>query len=521
VGFKSIVSAALSSSSDGSTLTYSWSFVSVPSGSTMTTASLSDAKSVAATFLPDLGGTYKLQVVVSNGTVSDTKTVDVVVPTIDIGYLRVAGDNSSYTRSGAMIRSDGTNDRLVGCPFTDTATSESAWIGGFRTEGQFLFQSYFPPDITQDARLYYAHVFADPNTNVITAVGQIAGPSTNCSTVATTVGGFTPVFAPSGRRLQLFIPNENILATVATDGTDRRDIRTNLITNGFPAPAWVDDTHVVWAEYGTDTNKTNYALVYKATDRTGAFNDNLEHETLMTCLGAANPFPYGISQVVQKNNYLYLTVVSFDASGTSSTKVLWRLDPVNGEYRCDTKATSNHILYANAPNSFELSPDGSQIVFFVLPSTDPNAPVTSAILLSSTNPGSTPKTLVANDGDANIGVRWIAGGRQIIWTKTTNQSIPSGTGGSTSIYYRPVSSSLWIMNADGSNPRQLRSYSSTSTQVRAVNSGSLDGMVLCGISRVGSRRGASCLALVVLCGIVGSFRRRELPRRSSHSRKRC
>ncbi|HAS53417.1 MAG TPA: hypothetical protein DCS42_04395, partial [Nitrospiraceae bacterium] len=58
-----------STDADGDTLTYSWSFVSLPTGST---AELSDATVVNPTFTPDLDGSYVVQLIVNDGTVDST-----------------------------------------------------------------------------------------------------------------------------------------------------------------------------------------------------------------------------------------------------------------------------------------------------------------------------------------------------------------------------------------------------------------------------------------------------------------
>ena len=66
IGSEVTLSAAASSDPDGDTLTYAWSVVSKPSGSTMT---LSDASAVSPTFTADKEGDYVLSLVVNDGKV--------------------------------------------------------------------------------------------------------------------------------------------------------------------------------------------------------------------------------------------------------------------------------------------------------------------------------------------------------------------------------------------------------------------------------------------------------------------
>jgi hypothetical protein len=77
VGYEVNLTGDGSYDDDGDTLTYSWSFISVPSEST---AVLNNPTSVYPTFTPDLGGTYVVQLIVNDGTedsAPDTVTISV------------------------------------------------------------------------------------------------------------------------------------------------------------------------------------------------------------------------------------------------------------------------------------------------------------------------------------------------------------------------------------------------------------------------------------------------------------
>lgn len=85
-------------------LTYEWSFVSVPSGSS---ALLSDTTIVNPTFTPDLTGDYVIQLIVTDslGAVSDPDTV--TVSTTNSAPIADAGDDQPVTLIGTTVQLDG------------------------------------------------------------------------------------------------------------------------------------------------------------------------------------------------------------------------------------------------------------------------------------------------------------------------------------------------------------------------------------------------------------------------------
>ena len=88
-------------------LTYSWAIQSAPAGST---ARLSNASNVIATFVPDLLGTYVVALTVSNGSQSDTNTV--TISTTDAPPTANAGANQTVAL-GSNVTLDGTKSSDV------------------------------------------------------------------------------------------------------------------------------------------------------------------------------------------------------------------------------------------------------------------------------------------------------------------------------------------------------------------------------------------------------------------------
>jgi len=90
-----------SSDIDGDTITYNWTFVSIPMGST---ATLSNPSTVNPNFTADLSGTYEVQLIVNDGTINsapDTVTINIVaLPAVDISANPVTiltGESSTLT----------------------------------------------------------------------------------------------------------------------------------------------------------------------------------------------------------------------------------------------------------------------------------------------------------------------------------------------------------------------------------------------------------------------------------------
>ncbi len=97
-----------SSDPEGSALTYSWAFVSRPTGSNVT---LTNATSAHPTFTPDVAGQYVVGLVVNDGTLNSTNTANVVItataaPSTNHPPVANAGPNQTV-QVGATVQLDG------------------------------------------------------------------------------------------------------------------------------------------------------------------------------------------------------------------------------------------------------------------------------------------------------------------------------------------------------------------------------------------------------------------------------
>ena len=114
VGETVALDGSASSDADGDPLTYLWTFTSLPTGST---ATLSDATLVNPTFVPDLAGTYVVQLIVNDGT-EDSAPDTVSITTTNSQPVAEAGpDQSVQVTDTVHLDGSGSSD-VDGDPLT-------------------------------------------------------------------------------------------------------------------------------------------------------------------------------------------------------------------------------------------------------------------------------------------------------------------------------------------------------------------------------------------------------------------
>ncbi len=102
--------ASNSSDADGDSLTYSWSFSSIPSGSSV---ALANASVISTTFTPDVDGNYIISLTVNDGTTnSNSDTVTIVASTSSSGSNTIPVANAGSDQSvitGSEVSLDASN----------------------------------------------------------------------------------------------------------------------------------------------------------------------------------------------------------------------------------------------------------------------------------------------------------------------------------------------------------------------------------------------------------------------------
>ena len=207
VGATVHLDGSASSDFDGNPLSYSWAITSVPSGSS---AALSNASAVRPTFVADKAGTYLVQLIVNDGTLSSVAST-MTVSTLNIPPVANAGADRTVA-AGTLVQLDGSNSSdadgnvltyrwaLISRPAGSSATLSSA--------------SAVRPTFTADvAGIYVAQLIVQDSQSVSAA-----------STVTISSQNSAPV-ANAG-------PPQNVTtgSTVQLDGTGSTDVDGQKLT---------------------------------------------------------------------------------------------------------------------------------------------------------------------------------------------------------------------------------------------------------------------------------------------------
>jgi hypothetical protein len=462
VGFATALDGTTSTGPMGETPTsYEWHFASVPQGSAISDAALSSTTDGKVRFEPDLGGDYQIALTITTpGDGSDTATRTFTVPTIPIFFYEGTGMGTTAQLGVGMIRSDGTGRRTISCPImAGVGPDGGAEINPFqslRFAGLYGMRTWDPPaGVAAPSRNVYLEIVPSTDGTVSDFRLWAADERSDCSTTPSVRidstgltndhAHFWPRFSADGNRV-LYVdkPQDQAaftyrLVTIGFDRNQQRAIRSGMVNFHNAPPVWLDATHVAWIE-NVSTTSTPHLVMYAASDANQAGDSDTapgDRTVLLDCDGpggaTGTPMLTIINQFAIVNGTIVLSgaVRSPFANPNPGQFDLYVMTPG----QCSlAKPLTQQPVHGFAWD-FDVSPDGKQLVFS-------GGTIPGDLYLVPTDGSSAPVLFAGDPKFDDIGPRFVAGGRQIVWTQAADSGPPAGAG-------------LLIANLDGSHLRAL------------------------------------------------------------------
>lgn len=181
-----------STDANNDSLSYSWSFSSIPNSST---TSLNNAKTQTPDFTPDIVGSYVVALVVNDGSVDSTANtviITVTEPIANTAPTAVAGDNMHINTDNSITLNGSDSSDSDGDTITYSWTISSAPAGSTATLSNATAES---PDFTPDIDGNYAISLvvndgsddSDTDTVLITAAGWLINNSIMSANISATL----------------------------------------------------------------------------------------------------------------------------------------------------------------------------------------------------------------------------------------------------------------------------------------------------------------------------------------------
>ena len=510
VGQTATVDGSNSTTTRGA-LAFSWTVVLAPPGSLVATGNLAGAASAKASFIPDVGGEYDLEVTVSAYGSSDAHTAKVTAALPQVLFAQGAvGDSGQGSAYYAVADFDGGSGHPVVCP--DVITGSSVPLAAFAAytgraydyweapAGQPLKFAAFTVDFAPDAGLF-AHLWSG------TSASSCDAPPFDYSSAGFGPGrpfGSDPHFSPDGSRFVVFDHAWHIVtyAANASDGGSPQVVATYPVAYreagssfdpvGFGADAGYpfEPPRVEWTDNGlawAQPAPSGWAIV-TAPDIEGA-----------------TPTPYMFCKGIVPREIAMLrdgTVIASYRPTPQSSENLYQLKP-DAQQNCYREQQYTNLVDSgnSTATDFAVSPDGAQIAFLQIdtssqdasPWTQGGSQLPGGYVYVVPVAGGTP-ALVSSD-PAIYGPRWIAGGSALVFTRL--DGVAESTG-------RPATSVV-VAALDGGTEHVVAQGDGVTTFA------STSGNAACGVSGggPGAKSGA---ALWILVAAAGWGRRAHRPR---------
>jgi hypothetical protein len=200
---------------DGNSLTYAWSFTSVPADSAITTASLDLTDPVRPTFVVDAAGSYLVQLIVNDGSANSTPST-VTISTGNSAPVADAGSDQTTPLVGATVTLDGSGS-------TDVDGNSLTYAWSFTSVPGDSAVTTATLDLTDPVRPTF--VIDAAGTYVLQLIVNDGSANSTPSTVTISTGN-TPPVANAG-------PDQTtplVGATVILDGSASSDVDNDILT---------------------------------------------------------------------------------------------------------------------------------------------------------------------------------------------------------------------------------------------------------------------------------------------------
>ncbi|NTV13165.1 MAG: beta-propeller fold lactonase family protein [Desulfobulbaceae bacterium] len=295
------LNGSTSSDADSDPLTYSWSFISVPTGSS---AVLTGDTTIAPTFRPDLPGNYVVQLVVNDGKVASPADMVTITSSLPQPRFAYVANNNSNTLSMYTVDSSTGALRHNGYVATETGPESVAVdpLGRFAyvvndsntvsvytvnpttgvlTPGTAVATGTKPYSVTVDHGGKYAYVANYTSNNVsVYTINQSTGALTAGAAVATGTNPQAVVVDPSGKFAYVANYTSNNVSVYTINQS------TGALTAGTAVAAGTGPSSLAVDPFGRFAYATNYTsntvLVYTINPATGAL-------TAGTTVASSNP----------------------------------------------------------------------------------------------------------------------------------------------------------------------------------------------------------------------------------------
>ena len=489
----------------GRTLSFAWHFTKVPPGSAITDSALM-APGSATSFVPDRGGDYSVMLTVTAGSDSASTSVDFTVPTLAMFHFAMTATADTSQLAPRLVRSDGTGEKLVACGESlDAGTSH--WDAGPSDMETRLFLSAFNraldvyrPDVPGPGAKMAWYEQASHQLLLVDENSACPGMPLRLDDPASQlVPGFVR-FSPDGNRLaylELSGAQPRRLITVGADGMNRHIVRAN--PNGDPLPArvipvWSDAQRITWVE--VQPSPQNTFAIMQAAD----LSDLPPVVELLEC--------QGVFDAIDSIGFPATGEIVMSARPPGGRFDLYR-EPMGGP--CDTSRKLTNEPAYSAAMDLDIAPDRMSVAYWSAAS-ELQAPMGQRqpgdIFLVRADGTGSQRRLVGATGLQDYQPRWVAGGRQLTWTRLPAGEAPDAGGTPTG---------LMLALADGTGERVIAEDSAIPGDVTLRLGASNGGNACSGLPGMITGGGWMVVLLAIVLSVRGRAKRASRASRSDRT----